>query len=194
MNCGLYSCSHPKVSAMGTFADRCKQSVFVIFSLVLSFSAAHARCDVAHYVFQDQDGNEAVVKDVRECFRLWDLERNIELNRPHTCYTERQGNHALSALNDPEGRDRVLGTRLTTILYKGKEINIADVLSDAVPPNDMEVDPDLSSLDPPLSAFKKPAKIYWPSYELDFTGSFEWQEKSYKELYGKRFVFKRCQA
>ena len=124
------------------------------------------------------------------------------LSKPNICYTEREATRAREALKNTEGHDRIFGSRIITILYQGKEINISEGTVVGSPAYQYEVNPDLSSVNQyqPLSAFKRPGKIYTLMYgsrvELDFTGREESSsaKQSYKELYGKLFVFKRCQV
>ena len=177
-----------------------KVSATIFFFAVASTQAAHSRCDLANYVFQDQDGNEAIVKDIRECFGWFNRDRESlsSSSGKRTCYTENEVEKVISQqrrLYDV----RMVGDRIYTILYQRKFLYVAENAIVGVPWLSDEVDPDLRRSDYP--AFKKSGKIFemlGGDVKFDFTKDapegFDTAEKLYKGLLGKQFIFKRCQV
>ena len=96
-------------------------ATFLISSVFIT--PALAKCELSKYVFKDQAGKEAVVKDARECFAWYDREVESR-SSTNICQTEK----AVDAFIEKH-RDRNLrfvGTRMIKILYKGKYFSIVE--------------------------------------------------------------------
>src|SRR5689334_132563 len=95
----------------------------VIVSWTLCSIPASA-CDLNAYVFQDQDGSEAVVKDVRECFGFYNLNEPARSSKKGTCLSATQVRSVMAA--NKKADLRWTGTRVFTLLYKRKFVYVIE--------------------------------------------------------------------
>lgn len=177
-----------------------KLKLLIIPTIVslLPLSSAQANCDLGHYVFQDQHGNEAIVKGIKECFGWFNRDRETLSSQRGACFSERDAEHHIK-LQSSKYDTRIVGSRVFTILYKDRFVNISETAIVGSPWLSYEVDPDLRKID--LPAFKDGGTFYellgGGEVRFDFTedapGGFDEPKLLYKTLLGTQFIFKRCQ-
>jgi|SRR5271165_1320574 len=172
----------------------------VVSCLGTTTGLAQSRCDIAHYIFQDQDGIEAIVKNIKECFGWFDRDRPSMSSHKNACYTEDEAGTAVKTKErKSQSSVRLVGSRVFTILYQDKFLNIVETAIVGSPWLSYEVDPDLGSVN--FSMFKEGGKVYellgGGEVKFDFTEDaprgFDTPAALYKNLLGKQFIFKRCQ-
>jgi len=159
---------------------------------------ALARCELSKYVFKDQKGNEAVVKDVRECFG-WD-DREVESrSSTNICQTEK----AVDAFIEkhPKRYLRRFGTRAIIILYNGKHFSIIENAIVGVPWLSYSVEKYTKG---DYDDFKISRNVYGllstdsgKKMEFDFTSGSDLgganPREAFSELFKKKFRYARCQ-
>ena len=166
----------------------------------ISIAPALAKCDLSKTVFKDQEGVEAVVKDVRECFGWFDREKPSR-SSTYICQTEKVVD---AVINKYTKRDlRFVGERVIKILYKKKYFDIIELAVVGMPWLIYSADQANRSINKEYKAGKKEYKAGRNIYsllggeiEFDFTDDAPrtWPEprKAYKGLFGKKFVYSRC--
>jgi len=159
---------------------------------------ALAKCELSKYVFKDQAGNEAVVKEVRECFAWYDREVESR-SSTDSCQTEK----AVDAFIEkhPKRDLRRFGTRAITILYKGKYFSIIEDAIVGVPWLSYSVE---KYTEGDYNDFKISRNVYrllstdpGKKMEFDFTSSSDLgganPREAFSELFKKKFRYARCQ-
>ena len=85
-------------------------------------------CELRHSILQDQAGNEAVVKDVRECFGYYN--RTTE-QTSKACMSVARATSVAKKLK--RGTTYLIGSRVFTILYKGQVFYILEEATPGAP-------------------------------------------------------------
>jgi len=173
-------------------------SIAIALYVGLSSAMAVTRCEILKYVFQDQDGNEAVVKNIKECFGWFNRDIEELSSKKDDCFTEQEAENHIRPQRKKYDT-RIVGTRIFTVLYKSRFINISESAVFGSPWLSYEVNPDLRMVN--IAAFKTSDKLYQfldgGEVKFDFTkdapNGFDTPENLYKGLLGTQFIFKRCQ-
>lgn len=161
-------------------------------------SAANAACELSKYVLQDQNGEEATVANVRECFGWYDRDSEELSSRNNVCFNESAVERRIKKLSSRYKHDvRIVGTRIITISYKGRFHSIVESAVVGSPWLSYEVDPNLRDFK--LEQFKESVGVYsllGGEIQFDFTpeasAGFDTPEALYKSLIGVQFIYKRC--
>lgn len=158
-----------------------------------------AACELSRNILQDQDGNEARVVSVKECFGWFDRDDPDLSSANDKCFNEREASKGIKKLAARYKHSaQIVGTRLITISYKKRFHTIAETAIVGSPWLSYEVDPDLRSVT--VDKFKGSAGVYQlldGDIQFDFTPEappgFDTPEGLYKSLLGVQFIYKRCE-
>lgn len=163
--------------------------------VILSFSItpALAKCELSNFVFQDQKGVEAVVKDVRECFGWFDQEKPSR-SSANICQTEKSVEAMIKKF--PKRDLRLVGSRIIKVIYKKQYFDITELAVVGSPWLSYSVKRGTNAVDKEYKIGRNIYSLLDGEIEFDFTedGPRGWEEPriAFKGLFGKKFVYSRC--
>ena len=156
-------------------------------------------CDVTHYVFEDQYGAEAVVKEVADCFNLRPTDRPYDHKKDRAaCMTFDDALKTLSTL--PKSRKLALfGARAFTVSYNNPEIIMQSArFFEVIGFRDFQY---RQFADPYIFDLKKLAQNKHfrnltgnPPYFDFYMETSHPEDTPYRRHFGLKFKFKRCSS
>ena len=151
-------------------------------------------CDLTKYVFQDQKGNEAVVRKIYDCFGYVDKDDMSRSSPEHSCLTLKDVDKADKELGK-NSNFRIIGSRNYAVDYQSKTYIWSENAVDGVPWYSQAVES--QSFEP---SYMNIVKMGAGTKTLtDETPKFifhddEMGDERFGPLLGLEFTFKRCQS
>lgn len=169
----------------------------LLFGAIGVARADQNSCPISKYIFQDQDGVEAKVSAVQECFGYTNLYTGLS-SKDGACYTTKEVNRIIAKMKRND-YVRTFGVRSITVLYQNRHWYFIENEIVGVPSAWNEA----SDAPPQMTGYKDATSdethfIDPQDSVFDFTENAsdgpDTPEHLFKGLFGKKFTYKGCQS